>query len=157
MAHRPLTPAEHTAARAVFGDAIDYARVRIHDRRYIFFQPAKVAMAPNGQIYFPRACHCPDFSTNVPHLAWLLHELTHVWQHQQGMWVRLRGTLARGKYGYGDLGETDRPFTAFNIEQQAAIVGDYVLTTHGYRAQHGRGTRADYEAILPFLPAPLLA
>ena len=151
MLHRPLTQGELTHARALFGDAIALDRIKVHARRYLPFQPRNVAMAPNGHIYFPNACYKPDLSTNVPDLAWILHELTHVWQHQSGMWVRLRGALAVGRYGYGDLAATDRPFTRFNIEQQAAIVGDYVLITNGYRAQHGRGTRADYERVLPFV------
>lgn len=150
MPHRPLSTGEFDNATALFGSAIALDRVKVHARRYLPFQPRNVAMAPNGHIYFPKPSYKPDFSTSVPDLAWILHELTHVWQHQHGIWVRLRGALAVGRYDYGDLGETDRAFTRFNIEQQAAIVGDYVLTTHGYRAQHGRGSRADYERVMPF-------
>ncbi|QBM76666.1 hypothetical protein E2E30_13500 [Sphingomonas sp. AAP5] len=151
MPHRPLSPGELHHAQALFGDAIAYDGIKVHARRYLPFQPRGVAMAPNGHIYFPKPSYKPDFSTTVPDLAWILHELTHVWQHQHGMWVRLRGTLAAGRYHYGDLADTNRPFTRFNIEQQAAIVGDYVLTTNGFHAQHGRGARADYERVLPFI------
>lgn len=48
---RPLTPGETALARSVFRDAIDYARVRIHNRKWAFFQPRHVTMAPLGAIH----------------------------------------------------------------------------------------------------------
>ena len=55
MAARPLTYGEQSLAKLLFGDAIDYARVRIHDRGYFWkFQSRHTAVAPNGQIYFNR-------------------------------------------------------------------------------------------------------
>ncbi len=61
---RPLTPGEVAMARLVFGDAIDYATVRVHARGYLPFglQPSRTAMAPNGNLYFPRASYRDDFS-----------------------------------------------------------------------------------------------
>jgi len=40
-------------ASLLFRDAIDYARVRIYNRRYLAFglQPRNCAMTPNGAIY----------------------------------------------------------------------------------------------------------
>ena len=36
--------------RSVFGDAIDTAKVRINNRKWAFFQPRHVVMAPRGQL-----------------------------------------------------------------------------------------------------------
>lgn len=146
---RPLVEGELACARGIFGDAIDYARVRIHNRKAYFFQPANVAITPNGQIYFPPTSYRADFSTNAHDAAWLIHELVHVWQHQQGMWVRLLGMIFR-RYAYGDLRGATRPFRRYWIEQQAGIVEDWYRITHGLRARYGTGTVADYERVVPF-------
>ncbi|MDB5918741.1 MAG: Rhs element Vgr protein, partial [Massilia sp.] len=55
-------------ASAVFGDAIDYAKVRIHNRRYLPFQPKNCAMTPNGRLYFHRSCFLDDFATGPVHV-----------------------------------------------------------------------------------------
>ena len=44
---RPLTAGEITMASLLFGDAIYYSRVHIHNRRYMPFQPRNCAMTPN--------------------------------------------------------------------------------------------------------------
>ena len=49
---RPLTPGEEALARGVFGDAIDYAPVRLSRRKWVFFQPRNVAMTPCGAMHF---------------------------------------------------------------------------------------------------------
>ncbi|WP_443025777.1 hypothetical protein [Sphingomonas sp. Leaf257] len=52
MTKRPLTPAEETLARSVFGDAIDYTQVRLSPSKWAFFQPRDTVMAPTGCIHF---------------------------------------------------------------------------------------------------------
>ena len=49
---RPLTPGEITLAASIFGTAIDYAPVRIIQRKWAFFQPRDTVMAPTGNIHF---------------------------------------------------------------------------------------------------------
>ena len=49
---RSLTPGEIALARSVFGDAIDYERVRMVRGKWWPFQPKRSAMAPMGNIYF---------------------------------------------------------------------------------------------------------
>jgi hypothetical protein len=63
---RPLTENEIAMASLLFGDAIDYARVRIHGRRYIPFQPKNCCMTPNGSMYFHRSCFLPDHTRGDP-------------------------------------------------------------------------------------------
>ena len=151
MVARSLTSGEQGQAVGIFGNAIDYTRVRVHNTKAYFFQPDDTAITPNGEIYFPAQVYKADFSTDVDSAAWLIHELTHVWQHQHGMWVRVQGTLHR-TYNYGDLAGSSRAFASFYIEQQASIVEDYFVVIHGRRARRGSGARADYERIIPFLP-----
>ena len=49
---RPLTPGEIALARSMFGDAIDYGRVRLVRRKWWPFQPKGIVMAPTGNIHF---------------------------------------------------------------------------------------------------------
>ena len=85
-ASRPLTSGEIELARSVFGDAIDYARVRMVRRRWWPFQPRNVAMAPTGSIHFhPHSdLWSEDFAgENLSKQGIFIHELTHVWQSQR--------------------------------------------------------------------------
>ena len=147
---RLLTPGEVALATRIFGGSIRYSDVRVHGIAYIFFQPADTAMTPNGEIYFPKQVYKEDFSTNVSDAGWILHELTHVWQYQHGVWVKVLAPFSRN-YRYGSL--ASRPsYSSFNIEQQAAIVEDYYRVTQHARTTNGNGSIDDYRAVIPFLP-----
>jgi hypothetical protein len=95
---RALTAGEIRMAALLFGAAIDPARVRVHNRRYLpLVQPKNCAMTPNGSIYFHHTRFLPDYAAGDPHtIHWFVHELAHVWQHQLGYPVRLRGALRDG-------------------------------------------------------------
>ena len=114
-------------ARLVFGDAINYSTVTVHARAYLPFglQPPHTAMAPNGNLYFPRACHRDDFSAcGIGDRMWFIHEMTHVWQFQLGYWVRVRGAIRIGlDYGYTLDGA--RRLSDFNMEAQGNLLADY--------------------------------
>ena len=133
MEGRGLTPGEIDLARSVFGDAIDYGRVRLFRRKWWPFQPRNAAMAPTGNIYFhPEAGGwSDDFSSEPLHAqGFFIHEMTHVWQAQRGgrlflplmrhAFCRYRYELKRGK-----------PFERYGIEQQAEIVRHRFLAEHG--------------------------
>ena len=149
---RGLTPGEEKAARGVFGAAIDWGRVRIWARPFVPFQPKRTAVTPRGAIHFRPEDHLPDFSLRPFDMTWLIHELVHVWQHQEGQWVLPRGLWER-RYDYGVL-DRARPFRRYGIEQQAAIVEDWFRLTQGYAPYRGSGSVADYRAVIPFLPDP---
>lgn len=96
---RPLTENEKTEAMKVYGDKIkDYYAVRVYSRKWTFFQGENVAMAPNGNIYWPGASHCADLTActltidgnSISTLPTFIHEMGHVMQHQNGMNVILR-------------------------------------------------------------------
>ncbi len=114
-------------AARLFGAAIDYRKVRIFSRRYLPFglQPRNCAMSPNGAIYFHHSCCLPDFSLGSDVARhWFMHEMTHVWQHQLGYPVRLRGAIRLGlSYRY-ELAAGKR-LSDFNMEAQGDLLADY--------------------------------
>jgi hypothetical protein len=124
---RGLTAGEIAMASLLFGGAIDYARVRVHDRRYLplGLQPKNCAMTPNGSIYFHQSCFLPDYSLGNPTVVhWFMHEMVHVWQHQLGYPVRLRGAIRLGlSYDY-ELRE-DALLSDYNMEAQGDLLADY--------------------------------
>jgi hypothetical protein len=114
-------------AALVFGESIDYERVRIHARRYMPFQPKNCCMTPNGSMYFHRSCFLPDYTRgDPPAVHWFLHEMAHVWQHQMGYAVRLRGAVRIGlSYDY-DLAP-GKTLADFNMEAQGELLADYFV------------------------------
>jgi hypothetical protein len=144
---RSLTPGEIALARSVFGDAIDYSRVRLVRGKWWPFQHRGIVMAPTGNVHFhpddPRLVE--DFSTAPLALQGLLiHELTHVWQTQtRGLFYLplMRHPFCR--YAYDIV--PGRPFDRYGLEQQAEI------TRHAFLARHGVGLAAAPEpSLLPF-------
>lgn len=147
-------------ASLLFGDAIDYRRVRIHGRRYMPFQPTNCAMTPNGSMYFHQSCFLPDYTRgDPPAIHWFIHEMTHVWQFQLGYAVRLRGAVRLGlPYSY-DLA-SGKTLADFNMEAQGDLLADYFALKHlSYpmvvRQQRYVGSLPLYEEVLAgFLDDP---
>ena len=154
MPSRPLTPGEIALARSVFGDAIDYARVRMVRRKWWPFQPRNTVMAPTGNIHFhPHDdLWSDDFASEPLHRQGLfIHEMTHVWQAQtRGRFYLplMRHPFCRYRY---DL-VPDRPFDRYGLEQQAEIVRHAFLLRLGVQMP-GVSPLATLESILPFRPA----
>jgi hypothetical protein len=123
---RPLTAGEIAMASLLFGDAIDYARVRVHNRCYLpLLQPRNCAMTPNGSIYFHPSCFLPDYAAGDPPAKhWFMHEMVHVWQHQLGYPVRLRGAFRIGLPYHYELRE-GATLADFNMEAQGDLLADY--------------------------------
>jgi hypothetical protein len=149
MTARPLTPGETALARSVFGDAIDYSPVRIVRGKWIFFQPREVAMAPLGCIHFhPKgSLWREDYAAASLDLQGLLiHEMIHVWQHQQGIFLPLkRHPFCRYDYAL----KPGQPFARYGLEQQGEIVRHLFLLRHGARVA-GAPPLASYETLVPF-------
>ena len=127
--HRPLAAGEIAMASLLFGGAIDYSRVRIYRRRYLPFglQPRNCAMTPNGAMYFHKSCCLTDFSAGSVHARhWFMHEMVHVWQHQLGYPVRLRGAVRLG-LSYRYRLEAGKTLADFNMEAQGDVLADYFV------------------------------
>jgi len=147
---RPLTAGEIALASSMFGDAIDYDRVRMVRRKWWPFQPRGIVMAPTGNIHFHPSSHLwsEDFSKERLSLQGLfIHEMTHVWQAQsRGRFylVLMRHPFCRYTYQLED----GRPFDRYGLEQQAELV------RHRFMADRGHPVaRCPDRNILPFTPA----
>lgn len=132
-ASRPLTAGEIELARSVFGDAIDYSRVRMVRRKWWPFQPRRVVMAPTGNIHFhPESpLWSDDFSKERLSLQGLyIHEMTHVWQAQtRGRYYLplMRHPFCRYAYTLVE----GRPFGRYGLEQQAEMARHCFLADRG--------------------------
>lgn len=151
---RTLTRGEIDLARSVFGDAIDYHRVTIRNRKWAFFQPPRVAMAPTGHIHFHPGggLFCDDFCAgDLTAQGLFIHEMTHVWQAQlRGRWwlPLMRHPFCRYDYAL----RPGRRFDRYGIEQQAEIVRHAFLLRRGAHVPGTPGADA-YRGLLPFSPS----
>jgi hypothetical protein len=136
-AGRAMTSGEVDMARNVFGDAVDYTRVRIHKA------PSRggVAVTNGDDIYMELpALQTGDFSAaqeGPSKKKILMHELTHIWQHhalnrREKMMLRIRTVPDRVLFGLTgndrmykyDL-QSGKNFMQMNGEQQASIIEHY--------------------------------
>ena len=133
MTSRPLSAAERALAASIFGTAIDYERVILHNRKWFWFQPRHVAMAPDGHLWFhPKGnLFCEDFcGTHILRQGLFIHEMTHVWQAQtRGRWYLplMRHPFCRYSYHLVE----GRPFDRYGLEQQAEIIRHRFLANQG--------------------------
>ena len=148
---RGLTDAEISISRCIFGDAIEYEFVTLICRKWFVFQPRNVLMAPNGHIWFHPDGHLwrEDFGeAPLSSQAHFIHEMTHVWQHQQGVnLIFKRHPFC--SYDYKLV--PDQAFENYGIEQQAEIVRHAFMLQQGVRLA-GKPPLDHYRAILPFRP-----
>lgn len=144
----PALPARHLTAnetrmlREVFGDAVDYNKVRVHhsamaDRWLHSFDT--VAMTRRNMITLERNSCSADYALcdDKPLRTVFLHESVHIWQNQNGLkplqlkeifahYSRmLRGVAYEDTYSYSLEGQ--RALTSYSVEQQAGIISDYVM------------------------------
>lgn len=130
-----MTVGEIALARTVFGTAIDYSRVTLRRRKWAFFQPKTVTMAPRGHLHFHPGgeTYCDDFSReNTIRQGLLIHELTHVWQTQiRGEWYLVLNRRPWARYDYSL--KPGWPLDRYGIEQQAEIVKHAFWLRNGIR------------------------
>ena len=143
---RQLTAGEIALARSVFGNSLKLDGVQLKTAWWVL---KHYAVSPNGNIYFHPADWVTDFSQcSLGKQSWLIHELTHVWQLQQGLKV-VRGAIINRRYDY--VLESGKSFFNYGIEQQARMVQDYFVRRH-----RGHDCR-NFEVCIPFLAAPNLS
>jgi len=133
MKCRHLTSGEIQLAHSIFGEAIDYSKVRLFEGKWWPFHPRRAAMAPMGNIWFhpDGGGWSDDFSREaVSRQGFFIHELTHVWQSQKG--GRFYLPLMRHpfcRYDYRLV--PNKPFWSYGIEQQAELVRHRFLADRG--------------------------
>jgi hypothetical protein len=149
LTSRSLTLAERDLAQSVFGGAIDYDKVCLVNRKWWWFQPKHVTMAPRGNIHFhPKSeLFCGDFcSADITDQGLFIHEMTHVWQHQRGIILPLaRHPFCRYDYSIKPGWRLER----YGIEQQAEIVRHYFMLKQGYKLA-GAPPIEVYESLISF-------
>ncbi|HYC68992.1 hypothetical protein [Brevundimonas sp.] len=149
---RPLTNGEAALAREAFGDALRCESIRFVTAPWPFDR-AFVAGRWFGRewIVWPRHTLAADIAAEpLRTQAVLIHELTHVWQAQQGV------NLLTGKLRAGDRPASyeyptgmDCSWGDLNIEQQAMVV------EHRFRLLHGGAAPAPpdfYDRVCPVGP-----
>ncbi len=146
---RRLTGRENELVRSVFGGAIDLDRVRIHNRRWWWFHPRAITMAPDGHLWFhPKSdLFCDDFcDRDMPLQGLFIHEMVHVWQHQSGIFLPLRRhPFCRYDYSLKPGWQLQQ----YGIEQQAEIVRHIFLLRNNVKVP-GAPPLAQYDGILAF-------
>lgn len=125
---RPLDEQEHQVLYQLFGDTIDYERIRIDERAYV--GPRQVPI-----------CYVSFYTINSwgpMQLATLVHETVHIWQYERvgAAYIprALRAQRTAAGYDYGGFSElANAPsLWSFNYEQQADIVADYWCLREGH-------------------------
>lgn len=158
---RTLTKKEVALAREVFGDSIDYSRVRVHSAPYLPWLE-KRAMTPSGEIFLGAHYHAyrrysgHDLSEMKP--DGFIHEMTHVWQYQNGILnpviASIKERLNRN-LGYEDAYsyflEAEKDLVDYGLEQQAQIIEDsHALEKQGTYPANGLNiakSPAEYKAL----------
>lgn len=124
---RSLTPGEIALLAPIFRNGVNYSKVRVYPRKWTVFQPDNTVMAPNGNIYWPpTAGYSRDFSGSGSRWV-LVHEMTHVYQHQQGIGVVSRRLAEGGIYHY--VLDPRKTMNDYTLEQQANMIADYQSCT----------------------------
>lgn len=106
-------------------------------------------MAPRGHIHFhPNAPgYCDDFSNQPLRVqAFFIHEMTHVWQHQKGIFLPLRRHMF-SRYDYSL--KPGQRLEKYGIEQQAEIVSHAFLLRMGAKLA-GVADKSTYDVLVNF-------
>lgn len=128
-ARRPLTEGEIALGRSVFGDEIDWPRVRVLQAPQLGFG----AMVPRGRtIVFSKWRAAHDFShCSLDDQGWFVHELMHVWQAARGIILAGAKLHALGKAAYIYKSRAGAKLGDYNIERQAEIARHLFLSRLG--------------------------
>jgi hypothetical protein len=139
MASRRLTPNEIAEARLVFGDGLDYHRTRVVENTNFPNMIARIGRSPvPNAVSLGNTCYFPETlrttletiaNGDLRSMAWLIHELTHIWQYQHMGWVYLARSVwvqvREGRQGYHYELVPARSLAEYNLEQQGDIARDY--------------------------------
>ncbi|MBI4656348.1 MAG: DUF4157 domain-containing protein [Elusimicrobia bacterium] len=126
---RPLTEYEIAEAEKIFGDKINYSKVRIvtgKDRGLwgtilTLDLPGGSAVTSGYTIYFPGYDPNSGFDR-----ATLLHEMTHIYQRETHNWLEFQWKKLTGRNGtYTPPLIAAKSFNDYNFEEQASIIQAY--------------------------------
>lgn len=128
---RKLTRVEEQEARKVFGDSINYRKVRIDENSLIAWMGAKMHKCSGMGITSFRTINFNKKIKTTPgssDMKWLIHELAHISQMEHvGSRYMIEASYARVVEGYGYALGARPHFRNYNREQQASIAADYYI------------------------------
>ena len=125
VSNRPLDNQEKALAESMFGNQLNYEMIRIHEGGPLTWIYPGVTLG--HLISFPRKAYDPEEKKNQ---ALLLHELTHVWQYENGGWgYALKSLLEEifQKDAYVIHYDSNKTFAEYDYEEQAEIVASFFL------------------------------
>lgn len=134
--YRHLTEGEIAMCQGVFANLIDYSKVLVMNHPYLPWQPKHLFMAPQGYIHVRNIDYKADFSKEkLGYQAVFIHEMAHIYQHQQNISVLIKGALLQSAYfltlqrynPYHYTLKSGKKFFDYNIEQQGDIAKDIFL------------------------------
>ena len=142
-----MTSGEIALARSMFGDSIDYSKVRMVRGKWWPLHPRNAAMAPMGDIWFhpEGGAWSEDFSQEtLGRQGFFIHELTHVWQ-AQAKWRFYLPLMRHPFCRYDYRLRPGQAFDRYGLEQQAEIVRHAFLASCGAQVP-----RCPPRSLLPF-------
>ncbi len=155
-----LKPDEIEQARAIFGDEIDYSKVRIAPFRFSMLQDKDFIMTIGNSIYYDVAT-----KSNPEPVQHFIHEMTHIWQNQNnipntGIYGSIRLWLISKKQGYEAAysyqATEGKKLTDYNMEQQGDIVAYYQALEGSLRTVKGKPQIIDIEKSESFYMKPVI-
>ncbi|MDR1228386.1 MAG: hypothetical protein LBK55_05105 [Azoarcus sp.] len=139
---RTLTASEILVLQRIFGGAINYSAVKIHNKKWVSWRPDNVTMTPNGEIYFNKQSFLEDYvaaNTHADIVYHFIHEMVHVWQYQLGFPVKTQGFASAFKSGYNYTLKPDSKLSNYPMEAQANIIADWAMYLMYGMAKHYSG------------------
>ncbi len=129
---RSLTPIEEQEARSVFGESINYSKIRIDEHSLIAWIGAKINKCSSMGV---TTFHTINFNQKIrtetgnQDMKWLIHELTHVAQMERsGSKYFVESLYAQATEGYAYKPGSRHHLREYNREQQASLIADYYFT-----------------------------
>ncbi len=131
---RGLTDDEIAAARTMYGDKIDYSKVKVITGENMTFwgkilTNGGAAVTWGNTIYFPNDENKKSLYNFEAQSDWMVHEMGHVYQYQENGWGYVPKSvweqLTEGKAAYTYEIEPGKEFGRYGVEQQATIIQDY--------------------------------
>jgi hypothetical protein len=128
---RHLTAGELQLAQSVFGNSINYNRVKIHSGRFMGSMHKDNFAKTNLSNIFMHNLYQDDFSKASPRLQELfIHEMAHVWQNSQlailtQTVLDFKNQLHYNPKAYEYKLEPGKDLLDYGIEQQASIIARF--------------------------------
>ncbi|QSQ11533.1 hypothetical protein [Myxococcus landrumensis] len=152
---RGLTGFEVALLRPIFGTSLDYAAVRLKEGPLGVLGISGRAFVHGDTVFIPPRLRATD-------MGLLVHELTHVWQHQHGgtayMSAAIAAQLTGDGYNWRNAVKKGLRWEELNPEQQAQLIEDAArcdLIHPGRELSAHARSRGWSEAALPLLEEAL--